>query len=69
MVWNQINNDFHANCSEGEYNQCPYVPQGACYTMLEQELAVAMGRPNKSSWVNILTLKIEQLHVFWNIAQ
>lgn len=36
-----MNNDFHANCSEGEYNQCPYGPQGACYTMLE--LAVAHG--------------------------
>lgn len=35
MVWSQMNNDFHANCFEGEYNQ------GACYTMLEQELAVA----------------------------
>lgn len=37
-----MNNDFHANYSEGEYNQCPYVPPGAHYTVLEQELSVAM---------------------------
>lgn len=32
MVWNQMNNDFHANCSEGEYNQanvCMYPKEPA----------------------------------------